>query len=355
MGTPAAGRGPNFLGLADKVPGGSFAFVMATGIVSVDAERQGFHRLALILFAINVAAFLVLFVALSLRLARSPADLLGEIVRHRTGVGYLTIVAGTAILGNQTALLTADRQVAAGLWLTACVLWAALVYAFFVGLTVRRTKPPLAAGLDGTWLLLTVASQSLAVLGTHVASAFAHPDIVLYLSLCWFALGGFFYALVIALILYRWLFEPMPAAQWTLAYWINMGAVAITTLAGARLAEAAGADPLLTGLRPAVTAATILAWSVATWWIPLLLALTVWRHAIGGVRLSYRLEYWSVVFPLGMYSAGTWTFVHATGARFLNVIPQAFLWIALATWLATLGGMTGRAVGAVGPAGSHSK
>jgi hypothetical protein len=153
---------------------------------------------------------------------------------------------------------------------------------FFAGLTTRRDKPSIETGLDGSWLLLVVASQSLAILGTHVASAFARPDILLYTSLCWFALGAFFYAVLISMILYRWLFEAMQPAQWTLPYWINMGAVAISTVAGARLAEMAGTDPLLAELKPAITALTVLAWSVATWWIPLLVILTVWRHTTGG-------------------------------------------------------------------------
>ena len=56
-------------------------------------------------------------------------------------------------------------------------------------------------------------------------------------------------------------------------------------------------------LAPAITTVTVASWADATWWIPLLLMLTFWRYAIGAVRLHYRLEYWSMVFPLGMYSA----------------------------------------------------
>jgi hypothetical protein len=44
-------------------PGGSFAFVMAAGILSIDAERQGFRRLALALLAISAIAFVLLSVA----------------------------------------------------------------------------------------------------------------------------------------------------------------------------------------------------------------------------------------------------------------------------------------------------
>jgi tellurite resistance protein TehA-like permease len=67
--------------------------------------------------------------------------------------------------------------------------------------------------------------------------------------------------------------------------------------------------------------------------------LTLWCHTIGGISLSYRLEYWSIVFPLGMYSAGTWAFADEIGAEFLRGIPQIFLWLAFIAWLATLSAM----------------
>lgn len=335
------------LDLVTRLPGGSFAFVMATGIVSIAAELQAFHWLAVVLFAINAAVFPVLSLGSLLRLARSPTAMLGEVVGHRTGAGYLTVVAGTGILGNQIALLTSHQQLAAALWLAACVLWAVLVYAFFMGLTIQPNKPALETGLDGTWLLVVVASESLTILGTHIASVFARPEIVIYLSLCWFLLGGLFYVVIITLIFHRWLFEPMRPANWTPPYWINMGAVAIATLAGARLQTIAGADPLLTEIRPAITATAVLSWTLASWWIPLLLALMVWRHTIGGIRFAYRLEYWSMVFPLGMYTAATWTFGREIGADFLSGIPKVFLWLAVAAWLTTFLGMISQGLGRV--------
>jgi tellurite resistance protein TehA-like permease len=157
-------------------------------------------------------------------------------------------------------------------------------------------------------------------------------------------LGIFFYFVLISLILYRLLFEPMRPAQFTPPCWINMGAVAIATLAGARLEAIAGPYPLLARLIPAITIATILSWAVASWWVPLLTALMFWRHVIRGVRLSYHLQYWSLVFPLGMYTAATWNFAHQFRLDFLNVIPAFFLWIAFAAWLATFVGMVRRAL-----------
>lgn len=53
-------------------------------------------------------------------------------------------------------------------------------------------------------------------------------------------------------------------------------------------------------------AATLLFWVIATWWIPLLAASLLWRHVIQRIRPVFDPQYWSMVFPLGMYTAATW-------------------------------------------------
>jgi tellurite resistance protein TehA-like permease len=187
-----APRRSAFSRLALAIPGGSFAFVMATGIVAIAAASQGLRPIGASLFAINLVAVAVLSLLMLLRLIRDRAALIAEISHHRTAAGFLTIVAGAAMLGNEFVVQVDARPVGAGLWLAACGLWVGFVYAFFTVLATRPRKPSLADGLDGAWLLAAVATEALAVLGAHVAGCFARPDIVVYLSLCWFLLGGFF-------------------------------------------------------------------------------------------------------------------------------------------------------------------
>ena len=60
-----------------------------------------------------------------------------------------------------------------------------------------------------------------------------------------YLLGCMLYLSLITLILYRFTFFPLTTNMLTPPYWINMGAVAISTLAGALLAESAESSPLL--------------------------------------------------------------------------------------------------------------
>jgi tellurite resistance protein TehA-like permease len=338
-----------FSRLAAELPGGSFALVMATGIVAIAAVSQGLHPIGAALFLISLVAFAVLSLLMLFRLIGDRAGLISELSHHRTAAGFLTIVAAAAVLGDEFSVQADELPIGVGLWLAAGVLWTGLVYAFFCALATRPQKPPLVDGLDGTWLLLAVATEALAVLGTHVAGGFARPEIVVYLSLCWFLLGGFFYLITIALIVLCWLFEPLPPERLTPPYWINMGAMAIATLAGARLESISGTDPLLARLLPGVALATVLCWAVASWWLPLLLLLMIWRHAMRGVPLSYRLEHWSMVFPLGMYTAATSAFLRVNSLDFLSWIPGVFIWIALGAWVATFAGMVRRAIAHLRP------
>jgi len=73
--------------------------------------------------------------------------------------------------------------------------------------------------------------------------------------------------------------------------------------------------------------------------MPLLVMLLIWRHIVHGVSLSFRSEYWSIVFPLGMYTAATWDLSRQNGAEFLAVIPRVWIWVASASWLFGLLGM----------------
>jgi len=61
----------------------------------------------------------------------------------------------------------------------------------------------------------------------------------------------------------------------------------------------------------------------------------IWRHLVGGVAFVYRLDYWSMVFPIGMYTAASWTFSHEVGADFLVCVPRIFVWIAIMAWSTT--------------------
>ena len=325
---------------------------MATGIVSIAAGLAELRTISISLFVVNLAAFPVLLVLLAVHLRRRPASVLADLADHQRAPGMLAIIAATCVLGNEIASATMYQTLAAGLWIAAFVLWFVLVYGCLVAMTITPDKPSVASGINGSWLLLVVSTQALSILTMRVGDIAVAADIAWFASLCLFLLGGTFYLVVLVMIVSRWLFARMRPDQFTAPYWINMGAAAISALAGARLFVVFGADPTLAPVRNVIFTATVLFWSLASWWIPLLVALAFWRHRSLGIRSVYSPENWSIVFPLGMYTTATWRLSHDLGLRFLQPVPEVFVWVALAAWVLTSAGMVRRAFG--GPHGAET-
>src|SRR5215470_11844099 len=336
MTSPVREEKPSFV--KDFLPG-YFALVMATGIVSLAMHSEGFPVLPEALLWLNVIFYIVLWGVTVLRIALFKSALIADLTHHARGVTFLTVVAGTAVLGAQFANLTPFMGIAVGLWLFAVLLWIILIYTFFAAVTIAEPKPSMDVAINGSWLLVTVATESLCVLGTLVARALGAVTAILFGALCTYLLGAMFYILFIALIIYRWIFLRMEPAKLTPPYWINMGGLAITTLAGARLILGSGSWKVLHDLQPFIGGFTLFFWATGTWWIPLLVIVGFWRHVIERVPIAYDAQYWSLVFPLGMYTVATFVFANATGISFLLIIPHIFVYIAMLAWAITLGGM----------------
>jgi tellurite resistance protein TehA-like permease len=318
-----------------------FALVMATGIVSIGAHLLDVPVVDVVLFAVNIGAYVVLWVLTGMRLIRHRRSLLDDLTNHRRALGFLTIVAGTCVLGAQMIVIAHDYAIATGLLIVGGALWVVLVYTIFAALTIKPDKPSLAEGINGGWLLAVVATQAIAVL-IALLSAHWHQPLRLhanFVALSMWLWGGMLYIWIISLIFYRYVFFRFAPDDLAPPYWINMGAMAISVLAGSLLISDAPAAPFLESLRPFLEGFTVFYWATGTWWIPMIAILAAWRYGYRRLPLEYDPLYWGAVFPLGMYAVGTFRMADAMSLGFLDFIPHIFFWTALVAWLATFAGL----------------
>ncbi len=326
--------------LADLSPA-NFAIVMATGMLGVAAHQQGHEAIAGFMLVVCALAWPLLVVLSLARLARHRGRMLADLCDHQRAPGFLTTVAGTCVLGSLLAVLGFGTGPSMVLGALGCTLWLVLTYAILMALTVGRNKPLLAGGISGAWLLTVVATQSMAVLAALLAPHAAQPARLAlnFGALSAWLCGGMLYVWVISLIFYRLAFFGFSPQDLTPTYWINMGAMAISALAGGLLVVDAAGAPFLQGLLPFVKGGTVLYWAVGTWWIPLLLALIAWRLRHGPDPWRYDVAYWGAVFPLGMYSAATYQMSQVLELQFLLPLARAFFWLAVVAWLLTALGL----------------
>lgn len=318
-----------------------FALVMATGIVAIANDFVGFPLLAYGLTYLNITAYAILWTLTIVRIVRYGPEFLADLVDHNRSVGYFTVIAGTNVLGSQIVIVFDAVTPAKALLYIGIVLWITLTYSIFTALTVKEIKPTLDKGINGGWLVAVVATQSVAILATILSDTFPeHSEQVLFFALCCWLFGGMLYTWLISLIFYRYTFFPLSVQALLPPYWINMGAMAISTLAGANLVLRAETSSTLHDLLPFLKGFTVLYWATATWWIPMLVLLGFWRHVYKRYVLIYDPLYWGAVFPLGMYTVCTYRLGHAMDQTLLITIAEYFVYVAIGAWVATFGGMT---------------
>jgi tellurite resistance protein TehA-like permease len=310
-----------------------FGFVMATGIISTGMFSLGPSWLSTALLVAAAAGLGVLGVALAARLVLFRANVAADLKAPDRVFGFFTITAGLDVLGVRFAF-GGHPLVTAILAAVAAALWLVLTYGVPASLLLDRSLDSVLGGVNGSWLLWIVATQSLSLVAAILTPVWlSQSSLLAPVSVGLWSVGLLLYLLVATLILLRWLTVPMTPATLGPPYWILMGATAISVLAGARVLTVPADIPAVRATSSFVEGFSFALWAFGTWWIPLLLILGLWRHVRRNWPLTYEPTLWSVVFPLGMYSVATLTFGKVAHLTFMEPLARFMIWVAFAAWV----------------------
>jgi tellurite resistance protein TehA-like permease len=323
---------------------GNFALVMATGILAIGFRALGYATLGEALAFFAFAAWLVLLLLSLLRVLRHAQAVRVDLLNPRMVFSYFTLVAATDIVGlllhehGHTAL-------AAGCWAFAFLAWCALLYLAFSVLTFLSHEHNVNI-MHGGWLIAIVGTQSLVLLGARIA-----PDLgdwavymMVEVHMLW-GLGLVFYGIFVTLFCYRIFFLTLRPQDVGPLLWVVMGAAAISANAGTTLITEDPRLPFLVAQRPFIDGVTMMLWTWATWWIPMLVIFGLWKHAANRLPVRYEPPMWSLVFPLGMYALASARLGLAAEFPPLHWIALGMVWVALAAWGLVLAGLLRQLLG----------
>jgi tellurite resistance protein TehA-like permease len=254
------------------------------------------------------------------------------------GFGFFTFIAATNVLAAALAE-TGYRDVAAGLLVVSGVGWLVLGYVIPWTAVLGSRRRPMLDTANGTWFIWAVASQSVAVVAAALEPLLptVRNELAILAVMAW-SIGLVLYAACAVFVMLRAMLYPFEPEQFDPPYWVAMGAVAISVVAGARVVEMDSA-PMVNVTRDLAAGTSVVLWCFATWLVPVLFAVGVWRHVVHRVPLRYEPTLWSLVFPLGMYAVAGMYLGEADQLPVVSWIGSHWFWVGLTAWVLTAGGM----------------
>tara|TARA_R110001592_G_scaffold65716_1_gene201711 strand:+ start:22606 stop:23616 length:1011 start_codon:yes stop_codon:yes gene_type:complete len=320
---------------------GNFAMVMATGIISIGLKHLEFELLSTVFAVVAFSAWIILLLLCGLRLYKYSKAIITDLTSPRMVFSYFTLVAATDIVG----MLAHDwgyTNFAISCWFIAFISWCLLLYLAFSVLTFMSHENNVNI-MHGGWLITIVGTQSLVLLGIKIApelGEYAHY-MMLEVHMLW-GLGLCLYGIFVTLFCYRIFFLNLRPEHLSPLLWVVMGAAAISANAGTSLIEIENQVAFLAVQKPFIDGITLMIWSWATWWIPLLALFGVWKHGINHLPFQYEASVWSMVFPLGMYTVASARIGQVAEFPPMIWIAQIMIVFALIAWSLSIKGMASK-------------
>lgn len=308
----------------------NFAFVMATGIVSI-ILHSAWPTLSRIFLLAGSIGYLGLIFILLKQTYLLGGRLFEEMKNVQTVFKYLTFSAGSNALAVRFCMEGCDR-IGFMLGLLGVITTIALTYTLFCLLFYHRIST--IQEVSPYWLLLAIACNSSGIVistlwGHHVLS----NGLFLLAAFSFWSFGVGIYLIFITLNIYRMLFYAFEGEDLHPAYWTCMGAAAIAVVDGSLLILTAHPPLFLEAVKPFIEGMVLLLWAWGSAWIPILCLMLVWKYTYFKIPFHYHPSLWAIVFPLGMYTDATAILAASVHLDSVQEMVPFFLWISVGVWL----------------------
>jgi len=309
-----------------KLPPDVFAVVMATGIIAIAARDQGYETIDVPLTALAVIALIALALLATRQLLIDPGHAACGARSPDVVLSAFTFVAACTVMGSRLS----KHHIAVVILAAA----ATLGWLILTPLVIRdvRSRPlvQLREHAHGGWLLPSVATAGLAITAADLAAHHTWAGWIILACAAWL-LAILLHFAIAALILARAISTHLTPKEMSPDSWILMGSIAINALAGTTIIATATTSSHW--LLPTARVVTLVAWVLASAWVPLLLYAELWSvdHRRGGMHFGK--VWWSAVFPLGMYATTTQAVASALSISTLHTVALVFFWDSFAVWI----------------------
>jgi tellurite resistance protein TehA-like permease len=300
-----------------------FSVVMATGILSVAVRNHHYSTISRILGVLAVVALVVLAGLVPVVATARRQLLPWRMTDPEVRLPLFTFVAGCVIVDNRLSSYPVVLPILGGI---AVVFWLILVVLSVRNLSQRRLVA-LRDQAHGAWLLPSVGTSGLAIVASKLAGTTGRSQWVIGAVAVWMVALGF-YVMMVALMVWRAVAARLDRDGFEPDAWILMGALAIAVVAGHYIHQQAS-----DGLADDVHVATVVIWLLASLWIPPLIYFGLHRIEKRPKLLQFTGAWWTLVFPLGMYSVATYTIATEIQQRSLQTVALLVFWNALLAWV----------------------
>jgi len=313
-----------------------FVVVMATIMIITSSQLYGCEEVVPYFFTASLTIFFCVVVFKAAQIALFCKQAFNELLNSENTLHSFTVVGAVNLTGVCFSRILHLPQAAQICWYIAISLWLGISLVSFTSLFLlqKQEDRKIEDVVHGGWLYAVVGAQSTAYLGVIVAEeAMRHAVFIQFLSFALWSVGALLYLIFMVFIIIKMIFYKHDSEKASSSYWVNVGAAALTALAGAAwYKQVQGTGGPFTDFLPFSKGISLFYWSIGLWWMPFLVIFAVRKQLYYHKEPVFTVGYWEATLALGVYAEGTLQLAGLFEERALVILSGCFFLAGVVLW-----------------------